>query len=73
MLYGHITVLKTLNKENMTTRRTRSRRKQSTLRFDMAVMGVRQSNLAEMTRDALMRMQFKIVELEEEINKLKEK
>ena len=57
----------------MTTRRTRSRRKQSTLRFDMAVMGVRQSNLAEMTRDALMRIQFKIAELEEEINKLKEK
>lgn len=57
----------------MTTRRTRSRRKQSTLRFDMAVMGVRQSNLAVMTRDALMRMQLKIAELEEEINKLKEK
>ena len=57
----------------MTTRRTRSRRKQSTLRFDMAVIRVRQSNLAEMTRDALMRMQFKIAELEEEINKLKER
>ena len=57
----------------MTTRRTRLRRKQSTLRFDMAVMGVRQTNLAIMTRDALMRMQMKIEELEEEINKLKEK
>ena len=57
----------------MTTRRTRSRRKQSTLKFDMAVMGVRQTNLAIMTRDALMRMQMKIEELEEEINKLKER
>ena len=57
----------------MTTRRTRSRRKQSTLRFDMAMMDIRQSNLAQMTWDALMRMQFKIAELEEEINKLKEK
>lgn len=57
----------------MTTRRTRSRRKQSTLRFDMAVMYARQSNLAQMTMDALMRIQLKIAELEEEINKLKEK
>lgn len=47
--------------------------KESSLRFDMAVMDIRQSNLAEMTRDALMRMQFKIAELEEEIKKLKEK
>jgi ribosomal protein L29 len=57
----------------MTTKRTRSRRKQSSLRFDMAVMGIRQTNLAIMTRDALMRMQMKIEELEEEINKLKER
>jgi hypothetical protein len=55
----------------MTTKRTRSRRKQSSLRFDMAVMGIRQTNLAIMTRDALMRMQMKIEELEEEINKWK--
>jgi hypothetical protein len=57
----------------MTTRRTRKKREQSTLKFDMAVMGIRQTNLAIMTRDALMRMQMKIEELEEEINKLKER
>lgn len=55
----------------MTTKKTRARRKQSTLRFDMALLGVRQSNLALMTRDALMRMQFQIADLQKEIEKLK--
>lgn len=56
----------------MTTRRTRSRRKQSTLRFNMAIMDVRQANLATMLRDALITMSVKIHNLEEEIKKLKE-
>lgn len=55
----------------MTTKKTRARRKHSSLRFDMAILGVRQSNLAEMTRDALMRMQYEIAKLQEEIDKLK--
>ena len=56
----------------MTTRRTRSRRKQSTLRFDMSIMDVRQANLATMLRDALITMSVKVHNLEEEIRKLKE-
>lgn len=55
----------------MTTKRTRSARKQSTLRFDMAVLMARQSNLAIATRDELMRMRFQIEKLEEEIERLK--
>ena len=57
----------------MTTKRTRSRRKQSSLRFDMAIMNVRQANLATMLRDALITMSVKVHNLEEEeIRKLKE-
>ena len=55
----------------MKFKRTRARRKHSSLIFDMAVLDVRQSNLAMMIYDALMRMQFQIADLQKEIEKLK--
>lgn len=56
----------------MTTKKTRKARKQSDLRFKMAIMEYRQSNLATMVADMMMSLDLQVSELRREIQKLKE-
>ena len=56
----------------MTTKRTRSIKKQSTLRFDMWILKMRQDNLRIMLEDSLHRLASEILSLREEVKKLKE-
>lgn len=56
----------------MTTKRTRSINKQSTLRFDMWILEMRQDNQRIMFEDTLFRLASEIHTLREEIKKLKE-
>ena len=56
----------------MTTRKTRKARKKSDLRFKMAIMECRQSNLATMVADMMMSLDLQVCELRREIQKLKE-
>ena len=56
----------------MTTKRTRSIKKQSTLRFDMCILKMRQDNLMIMLEDSLHRLASEILSLREEVKKLKE-
>lgn len=56
----------------MTTKRTRSIKKQSTLRFDMWILKMRQDNERIMFEDTLFRLASEILSLREEVKKLKE-
>ena len=56
----------------MTTKRTRSIKKQSTLRFDMWILKMRQDNLRIMFEDSLHRLASETLSLREEVKKLKE-
>lgn len=56
----------------MTTKRTRSIKKQSTLRFDMWILQMRQDNLRIMFEDMLHRLASETLLLREEVKKLKE-
>ena len=56
----------------MTTKRTRSIKKQSTLRFDMWILKMRQDNLRIVFEDTLFRLASEIHSLREEVKKLKE-
>lgn len=56
----------------MSTKRTRNKRRLSNLKFNMALMDIRQENLSIIVNDALCRMHIKIEQLELEVQKLKE-
>lgn len=56
----------------MSTKRTRNIRRLSNLKFNMALMDIRQENLSMIVNDALFRMHIKIEQLELEVQKLKE-
>lgn len=56
----------------MTTKRTKSKRRLSDLKFNMALMNLRQQNLSIMVQDSLCFMRLKIEQLEREVKKLKE-
>ena len=56
----------------MTTKRTRSIKRHSTLRFDMWILKMRQDNLRIMFEDSLHRLASEILSLREEVKKLKE-
>lgn len=56
----------------MVTKRTKSKRRLSDLKFNMALMNLRQQNLSIMVQDSLCFMRLKIEQLEREVKKLKE-